>query len=132
MSSPLLAKTINHWNPVAEVVPHSENEYQRLSALLDELLNTVGDDESHPLANLLETLTTLIEVYEQAHHPVDDVPASEVLRFLMQEHGLRPHDLPEMGPEGEVLELLNGQRELNISQIQYLSQRFHVSPAVFL
>lgn len=133
MSSPLLTKTINHWSPVADVlsVPHSENEYQRMAALLDELLNTVGDDETHPLANLLETISTLIEVYEQQHHQVADVPAYEVLRFLMQEHTLTPNDLPEIGHQGEVLDLLNGLSELNLSQIKHLSQRFHVSPAVF-
>ena len=133
MSSPLLAKTINHWNPVAEIlsVPHSETEYQRMTVLLEELLNTIGDDETHPLANLLETISILIEVYEQAHHRVADSPAHEVLRFLMQEHNLTPNDLPEMGSEQNVLDTLNGKLALNLTQIQNLSKRFHVSPAVF-
>jgi len=95
------------------------------------LLNTIGDDETHPLANLLETISILIEVYEQAHHPVADSPAHEVLRFLMQEHNLTPNDLPEMGPQQNVLETLNGKLALNLTQIQNLSKRFHVSPAVF-
>ena len=126
-------KTINHWNPVAEIlsVPHSETEYQRMTVLLEELLNTIGDDETHPLANLLETISILIEVYEQAHHPVADSPAHEVLRFLMQEHNLTPNDLPEMGSEQNVLDTLNGKLALNLTQIQNLSKRFHVSPAVF-
>jgi len=126
-------KTINHWNPVAEIlsVPHSETEYQRMTVLLEELLNTIGDDETHPLANLLETISILIEVYEQAHHPVADSPAHEVLRFLRQEHNLTPNDLPEMGSEQNVLDTLNGKLALNLTQIQNLSKRFHVSPAVF-
>ncbi len=134
MSSPLLTKTITHWNPVANIlsVPHSETEYQRMAVLVDELLNTVGDDETHPLANLLETISTLIEVYEQEHHPIADAPPYDVLRFLMQEHNLTPNDLPEIGYQKEVLETLNGQRELNREQIKNLSKRFHVSPAVFL
>ncbi len=134
MSSPLLVKTINHWKPVAEVlsVPSSEMEYQRLSSLVDELLNTISDDETHPLASLLETLTTLIEVYEEKHHPVADAPPSEVLRFLMTEHHLSPTDLPEIGSQNAILEILNQKRSLNLDNIQNLSKRFHVSPAVFL
>ena len=134
MNSPLLVKTINHWNPVADLlsVPHSEIEYQRMTALQDELLNIIGNDETHPLANLLETISTLIEVYEQEHHPVADAPIHEVLRFLMQEHHLTPDELPEIGDQKEVLDVLDGKLELNLNQIQNLSKRFHVSPAVFL
>jgi HTH-type transcriptional regulator / antitoxin HigA len=89
-------------------VPHSEKEYQQMVAVLDELLNTVGDDETHPLADLLETISTLIEVYEEKHHPVADAPAYEVLQFLMEEHGLTPHDLSELGNHSEISAILNG------------------------
>jgi HTH-type transcriptional regulator/antitoxin HigA len=132
-STPLLAKTINHWKPIAKVlsVPHLETEYQQMVTLLDELLNQVGDDETHPLADLLETLSTLIEVYEDEHHKVAEAPAHEVLRFLMEEHSLTANELPEIGNQEEVLKTLNGHRALNRDQIQNLSRRFHVSPAVF-
>jgi len=48
-------------------VPHSEEEYQRLVALLDSLIDRVGEDETHPLASLMEVLGTLIERYEDEH-----------------------------------------------------------------
>ncbi|EDN69887.1 transcriptional regulator protein [Beggiatoa sp. PS] len=132
--SPLLAETVNHWSPIADIlsVPHCEKEYQQMVAVLDELLNTVGDDETHPLADLLETISTLIEVYEEKHHSVADAPAYEVLRFLMEEHGLMPNDLSELGNQSEISAILNGHYQLNIFQIQYFSKLFHVSPAVFL
>jgi len=113
-------------------VPHSDTEYQRMVVLLDELLNKVDDDETHPLAGLLETLSTLIEVYEEEHHKVADAPASEVLRFLMEEHGLTANELPEIGTQEEVLNTLSGHHPLNRDKIQNLSRRFHVSPTVFL
>ncbi len=50
-------------------VPHSETEYQRLVALLDTLIDVVGEDENHPLASLMEVIGTLIEKYEDAHVP---------------------------------------------------------------
>lgn len=51
-------------------VPHSEEEYHRLVALLDYLIDEVGEDESHPLASLMEVVGVLIEKYEDEHVPV--------------------------------------------------------------
>jgi HTH-type transcriptional regulator/antitoxin HigA len=50
-------------------VPHSEEEYCRLVALLDELIDEVGEDETHPLASLMEIVGVLIERYEEEHVP---------------------------------------------------------------
>jgi HTH-type transcriptional regulator/antitoxin HigA len=49
----------------------------------------------------------------------------------MNEHGLRQSDLPEIGSQGVVSEILSGKRELNTRQIRVLAARFSVSPAVF-
>jgi len=50
-------------------VPHAESEYQRLVALLDTLIDTAGENESHPLASLMEVIGVLIEKYEDEHVP---------------------------------------------------------------
>lgn len=50
-------------------VPHSEIEYQRLVALLDALIDVVGENENHPLASLMEVIGVLIEKYEDEHVP---------------------------------------------------------------
>jgi HTH-type transcriptional regulator/antitoxin HigA len=50
----------------------------------------------------------------------------------MEEHDLRQSDLPEVGSQGVVSEVLNGKRELNVRQIRELARRFHVSPTVFI
>jgi HTH-type transcriptional regulator / antitoxin HigA len=41
-------------------------------------------------------------------------------------------DLPEIGSQGMVSEVLGGKRELNVRQVRALAQRFHVSAAVFV
>ena len=56
----------------------------------------------------------------------------DVLRFLMDEHGLSQSDLPEVGSQGVVSDILRGKRELNVRQIRALAKRFQVSPAVFI
>ncbi|HEX7956178.1 MAG TPA: hypothetical protein VF508_04500 [Pyrinomonadaceae bacterium] len=50
-------------------VPHTDDEYNRLVSLLDSLIDEVGEDESHPLASLMEVLGVLIERYEDEHVP---------------------------------------------------------------
>ena len=50
-------------------VPHAENEYQQLVALLDDLIDVVGENENHPLASLMEFIGMLIEKYEDEHVP---------------------------------------------------------------
>ena len=50
----------------------------------------------------------------------------------MTEHGLTPLDLPEIGTQEIISDILSGKRELNMQQIRALSKRFHVSPAVFI
>ena len=50
----------------------------------------------------------------------------------MAEHDLRQADLPEVGSQGVVSEILSGKRELNVRQIRALAGRFGVSAAVFV
>jgi HTH-type transcriptional regulator/antitoxin HigA len=50
-------------------VPHTEKEYQETVTLLDSLIDQVGEDETHPLASLMEILGVLIEKYEDDHIP---------------------------------------------------------------
>jgi HTH-type transcriptional regulator / antitoxin HigA len=50
-------------------VPHTESEYQQLVAMLDSLIDRVGEDETNPLASLMEIIGMLIERYEDEHVP---------------------------------------------------------------
>jgi HTH-type transcriptional regulator/antitoxin HigA len=50
-------------------VPHTEKEYQDAVNVLDKLIDQVGEDESHPLASLMEVLGVLVEKYEDDHMP---------------------------------------------------------------
>ena len=47
----------------------TEKEYQETVTLLDSLIDQVGEDETHPLASLMEVLGVLIEKYEDDHIP---------------------------------------------------------------
>ncbi len=110
----------------------NERDYDRAVARLNELLDEIGSNEKHPFYDLLDTLGTLIQAYDQEHYPMPDVKGSEMLEFFMEENALTQADLSEIGSQGVVSEILAGKRELNVRQIRALAKRFHVSPAVFV
>ena len=109
----------------------TEQDYKRAVALLDRLLDEVGDNEHHALFGFLEVLGTLIESYESDHVKISEAAGKDVLQSLMDEHGLTQSDFPEVGSQGVVSEILHGRRELNTRQIKALSERFQISPAAF-
>ena len=124
---------LNHWTAIRSVLSiRDEDEYALAVARLNELLDELGTDEAHPLYELLDTLGTLIQAYEEQYYPMPEVSGAEMLRFFMEEHGLKQADLSEVDSQGVVSEILNEKRELNIRQIRALAKRFHVSPAVFV
>ena len=123
----------HHWVAISSLLSiRNEHEYDVAVERLNRLLDAVGTDEQHPLYTLLDTLGTLIHVYEEEHYTMPVCSGIDVLRFLMEEHGLTQSDLPEIGSQGVVSEMLRGKRELNVRQIRALAKRFHVSPAVFI
>ena len=66
-----VTKTEAAWSSLAGTVyvPHSEAEYRQLVALLDSVIDEVGEDENHPLASVMDVLGVLIEKYEDEHVP---------------------------------------------------------------
>lgn len=98
---------------------------------LERLLDAGAADESHPLADLAATLGELIGDYED-RQPRPRITGVEMLRFLMQQHGLTQRDLPEIGSQGVVSEILSGKRALNLRHARRLAQRFGTGVDVFV
>jgi HTH-type transcriptional regulator / antitoxin HigA len=81
---------------------------------------------------LAELLTLLIEDFESKRYKLPRAKPVEILRFLMDQYGLKQKDLADVfGTRSIVSEVLSGKRELNREHIQRLSERFHVSPEAF-
>lgn len=122
-----------HWKNIAPILCiRNEREYDMAVKRLNELLDEIGNNEKHPLYSLLDTLGTLIHAYEEEHYSIPEASGVEVLRFLMEEHELSQSDLPEIGSQGVVSEILSQKRELNVRQVRALAKRFNVSSAVFV
>ena len=109
-----------------------EDHYLRMVATLEALLDEVRGNEQHPAMGLVDIVGDLIEDYEAGEPPLPAASGVDTLVFLIEQHGLTPADLSEIGDENQVQEVLAGRRELDSRQLRALGQRFGVSPGTFV
>ena len=76
----------------------------------------------------------MIAIYDNEHYQfLEEGTGIDALKFLMEQHDINQNDLNnEIGSQGVVSEILNGKRQLNVTQIRKLSERFKVSPGTFI
>lgn len=131
-----LEETIQHWRHISPIIhdPQNDDEYEKLASMLDQLLDIVGDNESHELMGLVDVISHMITMYDEKHdEQFQTASGIDALKFLIEQHGLDQRDLKnEIGSQGVVSEILNGKRQLNLSHIKKLAERFHVTPATFI
>lgn len=127
------------WHAFQSVLPvkirtiRNDADYERVVAFMNSLLDVVGDDEAHELADLLDLVGQLVEDYEGTRHVIPDAAPHEVLRFLLDQHGLTQTDLAaEIGGQSVVSDILSGKRAINARQAKALAVRFGVSAVAFL
>ncbi len=111
---------------------HSKAQFKHMVQLMNSLVDEVGGNEKHPLADLLEIVGDIIAVYEDRHYPMADAEPREVLRLLIEQNNLQQKDLAtELGSQSVVSEILSGKRAINARQAKALAVRFAVSPSAF-
>lgn len=107
-------------------------QYERMARLLQTLVDEVGDNERHPLADLLGLVGDLVAAWETDHVEIPEADPRAVLRLLMEQHRLKQGDFAGIAPQSVVSEILAGKRRINARQAKALAARFGVSAAVFL
>ncbi|WP_264878092.1 helix-turn-helix domain-containing protein [Vibrio agarivorans] len=113
----------------------SEQQYDELIDVMDEL---VSDHEAN--SALIDLLFPVIELYEatseqfkEFNERIDKLdPGQAMLRVLIDQHGLKLSDLPEIGGKSLVSLILKGERKLTIAHIQALSKRFGIPKSMFI
>ncbi|MGG2022002.1 transcriptional regulator [Pseudomonas sp. S8] len=132
--SSLIKTVAEHWEFVSPLLrkPKNEEDYDALVQAVGEILEITGDDGSHPLASLVDIISDWIGEWDRAHHPMAEASGEEVLGYLMREHGLTQSDLPGVGTQSVVSEILNGKRKLNLRQVRWLADYFKVPVDVFI
>src|SRR5438067_9330915 len=96
----------------------TERDYSRALRRIDALMSaapgTAAGDE-------LDILTTLVEAWEEKHHPIDPPDPIAAIRFAMEQRGLTRRDLePLIGSRARVAEVLNRKRRLTLPMIRRL------------
>jgi HTH-type transcriptional regulator/antitoxin HigA len=82
---------------------------------------------------LLELLSVLIEKYEDEHYPIPDADPVDVLRFFMEDRGVKQADLLLVfGSSGIASEVVNGKRSISKAQAKKLAEFFKVSVELFI
>ena len=118
---------------VKEEAPKTISSPEQHQAYISRLLEL--QRKAHRSTEETETAKLLVVViadYEAKHFVVETASGVEVLRELMAANGLRQKDLADdLGGESIVSLILQEKRQLNRQQMEKLSYRFHVSPAVF-
>ena len=108
----------------------SESGYENAMAEVEQLW---GAKSGTPDGDRLDILVTLIEAYEDEHHPIDPPDPIEAIKFRMEQQGLSRKDLePMIGTRTRVSEVLNRKRGLSIGMIPRLHQHLGISAEVLI
>ncbi len=101
----------------------------RARALVDRLMAS----DSRADAARLEAQARLIAAYEERKWPRRRPKTAEIIRYLMDQHGLSRADMvPILGTASRVSEVLRGRKGLSMRMLQRLRARFRVPADVLL
>jgi HTH-type transcriptional regulator / antitoxin HigA len=120
---------LSHYQPK---LIKTEAENDRALAIVEDFMNRIDlTPEEDELFNLL---VVLIERFEsEFYQPGESSSPHSMLEFLMDQQNLTHFDLlPIFSTESEVNAVLNGDRDLTITQVKALADRFQVKPIVFV
>ena len=108
----------------------TEADYE---AALKEIERLWGTNYGSPDGDKLDVLVTLVEAYEEQHHPVPPPDPIEALLHHLESQGLSPHDLePYIGSRALVSEILNRKRPLSLNMIRKLQSGLGISAEVLI
>jgi len=134
--TPKTQAILQAWMPFKEAIGvtsvHTEEDYARATKTIDVLLNEIGDDEDHPLADVLDFLADQVKAYEDEHFSIPKAKPHDVLRFLMEQHGLHQEDLSDCAPQSRISEILAGKRPISKENAKRFARRFNVHGDLFL
>ena len=118
--------------PHQSAKPRNRRELAEMTALLESLAAN-EKRQSPAMERFIETLIALIMQYEDEIEPGPERSPAGVLKFLMEERGLRQVDLvPLLGGKSYVSQILSGRRPISKPAAFKLAEFFQVSAYCFL
>jgi HTH-type transcriptional regulator / antitoxin HigA len=102
----------------------NDKDHAEAKELIEKLMRS---DDATDQARMVAQ-ARLIEAYERARWPRRIPSLPDLLTYLMEQHSLSRSDLvPLLGTPSRVSEVLNGKRELSMSMVRKLRERFRIS-----
>jgi len=106
------------------IIIENDEDHAEAKALVEELM---GSNDPANLARMTAQ-ARLVEAYERSRWPRRSPSLPDLLVYLMDQHDLSRADLvPLLGTPSRVSEVLNGKRELSMSMVRKVRERFHIS-----
>jgi HTH-type transcriptional regulator / antitoxin HigA len=111
------------------ILIENDADHAQAKASVDKLMHSDNPADDAKIA----AQARLIEAYERNRWPQKTAELAEVLTYLLDQNDLARADLvPLLGTPSRVSEVLSGKRELSITMIQRLRERFHVPADVLI
>ncbi|OQY33635.1 MAG: hypothetical protein B6241_07490 [Spirochaetaceae bacterium 4572_59] len=110
---------------------HTEEENDKAINYLLELTDRFEAGKA-VLEPVIDYITSQISAFEDKHYPIADIAPKEILRHLMENHGHKQGDLADVASRTVINEILSGKRQLNLGHIRRLSEKYGVSPELFI
>jgi HTH-type transcriptional regulator / antitoxin HigA len=108
----------------------TEKDYEKASIRLMEIFHAAPNS---PEYDELDLLMVLVKDYDDKHYQLPELNALEVIKYKMQEMGIKAKDLePIIGSKGHVSSVLSGKREITLKTAQKLKDFFSIPAEVFL
>jgi len=106
------------------IVIQNDSDHAEAKKLVEKLM---GSSDASGRARMVAQ-ARLIEAYERSRWPRVRPALPELLAYLMDQHGLSRADLvPLLGTASRVSEVLSGKRDLSMTMVRRLRERFHIS-----
>jgi HTH-type transcriptional regulator/antitoxin HigA len=120
---------------LARVLPRviaTDEEHERFLAEVEKLMDR-GEHRTAEEDAALDLMVRLIRDYEEEHHPLPDPSPHEMLRYLMEQRGMKQADLlPVFKSRGYVSDVVNAKRAISKGHARQLAELFKVSAEVFI
>jgi HTH-type transcriptional regulator/antitoxin HigA len=130
---PDLAQT---WAALQNQLPitpiRSDEDYQQMVRLANSLADHLKGNNEDPLSSLFAIVKDLIESWEAHSVTLPKAEPREVLRHLLETHGLKQKDLIGIASPTVVSDILAGRRAISKKVAKALAARFHTDVSAFL
>lgn len=111
----------------------SEDQYMSYCNDLEKFTTKYQTKPSSDLIDLVDTITLLIERYDQDNSKLDEIDPIQLLRSLMDDNNLKSKDMAELLKisKGHFSDILSYKKGLSKNVIRILSEKFKLRQDAF-